>query len=694
MLMKMPPSARLGFAPRSQIHSRKWASAGRFGWEIAYYIGLEAPPRVQTRKGLTSMMMSGQGSASKPAAVAGEESCEIPVRLIQDLFIQQALDSPDNLALVSSSRNFTYGDLLRLSTAWGRELRRLGARPNTAVAILMQKGWEQVVAALSILQSGAAYLPIDSHLPVERIHYLLRNSEASIVLTQSFADRSLQLPEGLHRIAIDTDIPQAEGGAPLGPVQSPDDLAYVLYTSGSTGTPKGVMIAHRGLVNCIVDTNRTFDIGPNDRVLAVSALHHDMSVFDIFSTLAAGGTIVVPDAAGARAPDHWVELIDRHQVTVWNSVPGFMEMLLEYAQGQNLRLPGRLRLAFLGGDWIPVSAPARIQRHFGDVQVVSVGGPTETTLWNIWYPIQRVDPSWQSIPYGHAIANTRYYVLDENLQECPPGDPGELCCSGVGLMKGYWRDEEKTRSKLAILPANGECICRTGDRGRLREDGEIEFLGRLDSQVKINGQRIELGEIEATLTQHPAIRRAAVRVIQTGETRWLCSYFTSESASPPAAGELRRFLAERLPDYMVPCTFQHLAAMPLNANGKVDRQALPDPATQCAAERSKTNPVEPADGFEKTISDVWSSALQLTQVGPEDNFFDLGGTSLLLVRVHSELQRQLNRQIPITDLFEFPTVRALRKHLEGQAPALPISAIEERAMKQKLAMAQRRSGRR
>ena len=208
---------------------------------------------------------------------------------------------------------------------------------------------------------------------------------------------------------------------PLEPIQTPDDLAYVLYTSGSTGSPKGVMIAHRGLVNCILESNRRFGVDEADRVLAVTALHHDMSVFDIFGMLAAGGAIVIPDQSGSRAPDHWMDLMREHEVTIWNSVPAFLQMLLDYADIHNPPAVDSLRLAFLGGDWIPLSTPPRAWDRFGDVQVVSVGGPTETTLWNIWYPIKGMDPAWRSIPYGHPIAHARYHVLDESPQVCPMG---------------------------------------------------------------------------------------------------------------------------------------------------------------------------------------------------------------------------------------------------------------------------------
>jgi pyochelin synthetase len=615
----------------------------------------------------------------------------LPDCLVQDLFIAQAMRLPNRPAVISHNRTLSYSQLLVMARAWGLKLRGLGARPKTLVAIVMEKGWEQIVATLGILESGAAYLPIDPGVPKDRLGYLLQDGGVKVVLTQSSLNGRLQWPEDVVRFCVDAESPKSDGLAPSTQNQSPDDIAYVLYTSGSTGTPKGVMIAHRGLVNCILDTNRTFNLTSDDRAIAVTALHHDMSVYDIFGLLAVGGAIVMPNPTRAKAPDHWLELIENERVTVWNSVPGFMEMLLEHAGGRSLKMPGHLRLAFLGGDWIPLSAPERIHRHFGDVEVVSVGGPTETTVWNIWYPVKTVDPQWRSIPYGHAIANTRYYVLDGSLLECAEGQPGELCCAGVGLMKGYWGDEEKTRSRFAVHPGSGEPIFRTGDRGCLRPDGEIEFLGRIDSQIKINGQRIELGEIESHLVSCPGVRQAVVNVIQQGSQKRLAAYLVADGESLPSSKALRVYLEGRLPQHMVPLHFIALDFLPLNANGKVDRDALPAPIAATIDAPAYVVSV-PADDLEDVIMGVWRKVLTVPQVGPDDNFFDLGGDSISLVQVHSELQKHLDRYISVTDLFEFPSVRALRQHLERRAPQkLAVSEMEQRAHKQRAALARHRS---
>jgi pyochelin synthetase len=287
-----------------------------------------------------------------------------------------------------------------------------------------------------------------------------------------------------------------ESKEPLQPVQTPDDLAYVIYTSGSTGLPKGVMITHRNVVNVVVHTNKRFNVNSQDRILALTALNHDLSVYDLFGLLSVGGTIVMPDDSAVKDPSHWAELIAREQVTLWNSVPAMMEMLVDYTENHSVALPSSLRLAIMGGDWLPVSLPNRLKTLVPEVQILSIGGPTETTIWNIGYLIKKVDPNWKSIPYGQPMANAKYYILNEALEDCPVWVPGEMYCAGVQLAQGYWHDEEKTNAKFIIHPRTGECLYRTGDLGRYLPDGNIEFLGRVDFQIKVRGYRIEAGEIE------------------------------------------------------------------------------------------------------------------------------------------------------------------------------------------------------
>ncbi|MBE8987830.1 non-ribosomal peptide synthetase [Nostoc sp. LEGE 12450] len=431
-----------------------------------------------------------------------------PEETLHTMFAAQAQQCGTAPAVISSQRTLTYQELYTLSNQLGYKLRRLGATPNQLIGVVMEKGWEQIVTVMGILASGAAYVPIDPGLPKQRREYLLANSEVKIVLTQSWLNEKLEWPSGIQRLCIDTEELANESDEPLQPAQTPDDLAYVIYTSGSTGLPKGVMISHRNVVNVVVHTNQRFNIGCQDRILAVTALNHDLSVYDIFGLLCAGGAIVILDACGVKDPTHWAELMIREKVTLWNSVPAIMQMLVEYAESQSVTIPASLRLVIMGGDWLPVSLPNRLKTLVPDVEILSIGGPTETTIWNIGYLITEVDPNWKSIPYGKPMANAKYYILNEALEDCPVWVPGQMYCAGVQVAQGYWCDAEKTVAKFITHPRTQERIYCTGDLGRYLPNGNIEFLGRADFQVKIRGYRIELGEIEATIKQHPGVKDA------------------------------------------------------------------------------------------------------------------------------------------------------------------------------------------
>jgi amino acid adenylation domain-containing protein len=579
----------------------------------------------------------------------------------------------DRPAVAAPGRTLTYRDLHRRGTALGRRLRAAGARPNTLVGVVMEKGWEQVVGTLGILWSGAAYLPIDPELPADRRRYLLENGEVGIVVSQPWLDDRIaaqgEWPEGLQRLRVEAEEPAEV--EPLAPCQRPEDLAYVIYTSGSTGQPKGVVIDHRGAVNTILDLNDRFRIGPDDRVLALSSLSFDLSVYDIFGTLAAGGTIVFPEAARRRDPQHWAERVASEGVTLWNSVPALMEMLAEQAShrppeaGANA---GTLRLVFLSGDWIPVSLPARIRALpyvTPDVEVISMGGATEASIWSIIHPIGEVDPAARSIPYGRPMVNQTFHVLDGHLLPRPTWVPGLLYIGGVGLAKGYWRDPAKTATSFITHPETGERLYRTGDLGRYLPSGDIEFLGREDSQVKIRGYRVELGEIEAVLAGHPAVRDAVVVARDggvPGEKR-LSAYIVAAPESGLDAAALRSFLRDRLPDYMVPAGFLFLDFLPLTANGKVDRRALP--LLDQEAVRSRREYVAPRTEMEAALAAICAETLGVERLGVHDDFFELGGDSLMAIRAIFRIRKSAGVELPVRSFFDAPTVAGLAEAVEA-----------------------------
>lgn len=605
-------------------------------------------------------------------AAINDTAAPIPQMLLHELFQMQVSQRPNQAAVITPSRTLTYNELARFANRVGRRLRESGAKPNQLVAIVMDKGWEQVVAAQGVLHAGAAYVPIDPEFPQERVWHLLERSEVEIILTQSWIDERLAWPEGLQRFAIDV----AENWAgiddsPLEPVQLPGDLAYVLYTSGSTGLPKGVMLTHRGAVNRMTDVNQCFGIRSEDRAIGLTALQHDLSIFDIFAMLAAGGTLVLPEAALRRDPAHWAELMLKERITVWNSVPAFMEMFVEYLEYRaksNKPLPDSLRLVMMSGDWVPVSLPNRIRAIMDEVQVISLGGPTETTTWDICYPIGEIDPAWKSIPYGRPMTNASYHILNEALEPCPTWVTGELYIGGVGLARGYWRDEEKTTAKFIIHPKTGERLYRSGDLGRYLPDGNIEFMGRADFQVQVRGQRIELGEIEATLEQHQAVRSAVVSVV--GEMRsgnkQLVAYVVPVQDTQPATSDLRNYLSDKLPEHMVPSIIMLLERLPLTRNGKVDRRSLPEPV--------ETMPEIPIDskangaGIIDRVVRLVTNTLKLNQAKPDANLLSLGANSIDMIRIGNQLENEFGFRPGMDQIFRLQTINALAGYIEQHLP--------------------------
>ncbi|GAX45365.1 peptide synthetase [Tolypothrix sp. NIES-4075] len=473
-------------------------------------------------------------------SAVNDTATRVSEKTLHGLFIEQVKLHAQAIAIITPERTLTYEELYLKANQLGHQLRQLGATPNTLVAVVMEKGWEQVVAVLGILISGAAYLPIDVELPRERQLYLLEQGEVKLVLTQSRLQEKLSLPKKVECLLVDTEELSELNSSSLESVQSSTDLAYVIYTSGSTGVPKGVMIDHQGAVNTILDINQRFRVGRGDRVLALSALNFDLSVYDIFGLLAAGGCLVIPSPEKIKDPSHWLELMTSHQVTLWNTVPALMQMLVEYLTGNPDKVTLSLQLALLSGDWIPLSLPKQVKALGSDVQVMSLGGATEASIWSIYYPIEEVDPSWKSIPYGKPLLNQRFYVFNELMQPCPLWVSGQLYIGGIGLAQGYWKNQLKTQASFITHPVTQERLYKTGDLGRYLPDGNIEFLGREDFQVKINGYRVELGEIEAVLRQHPTVKEAVVTIVgEPRETKRLVAYVVQKATSnlQPAESE-------------------------------------------------------------------------------------------------------------------------------------------------------------
>ncbi len=465
-------------------------------------------------------------------------------RCLHQLFEDQAAARPSAPAVIAGQETLTYADLNRRANQVAHHLRGLGVGPEVRVGLSVERSTDMVTGILGILKAGGAYVPLDPDYPADRLSFMLEDARVSVLVTQQ---RLLaRLPA--HRagvVVLDGEGEAIARRSPDNPASGveADNLAYVIYTSGSTGRPKGIALRHQGVVNNLVDLNESYAIGAADRVLSISSLSFDMCVYEVLGTLAAGGIIVIPEASMARDPAYLAELVVRHQVTVWNSAPQLLEMMVDYLDSHPAIQARSLRVAILGGDWVPVTMPDRLRRLVGESSVIVLGGATEASIHSITYPVVETDPAWRSIPYGKPMRNQRAYIIDRYWQAVPIGVPGELCLGGIGLARGYFERPELSAEKFIPNPFSleaGDRIYRTGDLARYMADGTIELLGRLDHQVKIRGHRIELGEIAAVLRNHPAVEQTVVTARDDGSGKRLVAYVVAKTDAAPAAGDRPR----------------------------------------------------------------------------------------------------------------------------------------------------------
>lgn len=615
--------------------------------------------------------------------------------LLHTLFVKQARRTPNASAVISAGKSLTYSELYRLSNTIALELKAKGAQPNTLIGIVMEKGWEEVVATLAILLSGAAYVPISPELPAERLQWLLQTTGVKVALTQTRVDSSVPWPRDVARICVDQVTP---GDGPLLDIgeQGPNDLAYVIFTSGSTGQPKGVMIEHAGAVNTILDMNHRFAVTPEDKVLAVSSLYFDLSVYDIFGMLAAGGTVVIPEAASAQNPARWSEWIRKERITIWNTVPALMGVLVDYTEHYPEWKLDSLRLVLLSGDWIPTQLPQSIRGITRNSRVVSLGGATEASIWSILYPIEKSETFSDSVPYGRPMENQTFHVLHENFQPCPVWVPGSLYIGGAGLARGYWADEQKTRESFVRHPDTGERLYRTGDMGRYLPDGNIQFLGREDTQIKIQGYRVELNEIVTILSKHPNVSSAFVKAFgdRMGPKR-LVAYTVNRTQMDPEA--LRKYLSGQLPSYMVPTAFVSMDAFPLTPNGKIDLRAFAEPAKHQSANIVDIFP-KPAGRIQQAVRSVMNHS----DIHESTNLLEAGATSVDMIRILNLLEKEFGFRLGMKQFYENPTISALADlygegsvQLDSPESMVPILSdpLEREAFKKKRLGIRRDEGR-
>lgn len=599
---------------------------------------------------------------------------------IADLFTQQAARTPDAIAVIYQDRNLSYRELDQISSRLARHLQGLGVSAEMLVGVCLERSENLIVSLLGILKAGGAYVPLDPSHPKERLSLVIEDSGMSILLAS--AHTRSHLPVDLHGASI-VDVIKLSTMAKSVPVTiqsaTAGNLAYVMYTSGSTGKPKGVMVEHRNVVNFFWGMDGA--IGDEPGVwLAVTSVAFDISVLELLWTLTRGFTVVLlgEDGAGTIA-----EQIRRHHVTHLQMTPSLARMLT--LDPQTFSALGGLKKVLLGGEATPAALVHRIRQVFKG-ELYNMYGPTETSIWSTTYPVREFGVT---VPIGLPIANTQVFVLNDSLKPVAPGDLGELFIGGEGVTRGYLHRPQLTAERFVVVPdISRNPIYRTGDLVRMAEDGNLEFLGRADYQVKVRGHRIELGEIEAALEQCPGVIQAVVvvRDDREGDPR-LVAYLVADETGSAESGMLRSKLQSTLPEIMVPAAFVFLPAMPLTENGKINRKALIDLPPPTGTMASALIELESSDisATERKVARVWQEALGLPAVGVNENFFDLGAHSLTVAEVRLKLQTALSREVSLVDLFQYTTVRSLAGHLAASRPVSAESPASERAQRRKLA---------
>ena len=598
---------------------------------------------------------------------------------IHTLFESRAKKCPESIAASFEGRQLTFGELNRKANRLAHYLRRQGVGPEVIVGVCVERGLDMLVSLLGIMKAGGAYLPLDSEHPEQRLAFMLAEAQAPVVITQ-LGLRSRLPAHPCKVVQIDEDWPEISRESKANPpsLSLPDNPVYVLYTSGSTGKPKGVMITHRALANLLRSIAVEPGLTSSDKILAITTYCFDISAVELFLPLIEGAECAIVDRAKAKDPERLKAEIERVAPTVLQATPATWMLLLHTGWSNDRRIK-----IFCGGE--AFTEYLRSQLVADGVEVWNMFGPTETTIYSA---IGRV-PDQGTITIGRPIANTRVYILDERMRPAPIGVAGELFIGGTGLSRGYLNRPDHTAERFVADPFSGERgarLYRTGDLARYNLNGQVEFLGRIDHQVKVRGFRIEPGEIEIVLSKHPGVCEAVVITEAEGtDAGRLIAYVVAQDQQAPAVGDLRAFLRSELPDYMVPSAFVFLDSIPLGASGKVDRRALP-PADESRSPLQAAF-VPPRDETERKLTEIWEAVLRAKPIGVTENFFALGGHSFLAVRLMAQVKREFERKLPLASLFQGPTIENLAHLLRGEREAArqsPLVPIQPRGSKRPL----------
>jgi amino acid adenylation domain-containing protein len=600
---------------------------------------------------------SGYGETNRDALECSD-SC------VHELVQMQAERTPDAVAVVETGRELTYRDLNSKANRLAAYLRRRGIGPDVPVAICLRRSTNLMVSMLAVLKAGGASVPLDPAYPAERLEFMLQDTRAPLLLTEGGllpsrvknATDVIDLPATWEIIDQETSELRESG-------VGPKNLAHIIYTSGSTGKPRGVLLTHAGLVNHHLAVQKLFGLQPSDRVLQFSSISFDIALEEIFPTWIAGATLVLRTEATPLGARDFVRWIGERRVSVLDLPTAYWHELVHQLSEGNQSMPAELRLVVVGGEKASAKALAAWTKLVrGKIRWINTYGPSEASIIATAYEPSK-DRVWEasaSVPIGRPISNTQVYLLDADLHPVAEGRSGELHIGGVGLARGYLNQPQLSAQKFIANPFSADPAARlykTGDMACYSPDGELEFLGRYDDQAKIRGFRVELGEVEAVLAQHPGVQEPVVVVREDGAGgKQLVAYVVALRQPGPTVAELRKFLAERLPDYMVPSAFVALDTLPLTPNGKVDKKALPEPSR---AQGFRENGNAPQDLLEAQLAQIWQSVLGKRPIGRDENFFELGGHSLLAVRLMHLVEQTLSEKLPITALLHAPTIERL-----------------------------------
>ncbi len=593
---------------------------------------------------IDSLMLSPKDSQA--IAHYNDTDWDIQAVTLHELFSNKVKQLVDKVAVKHHRNSITYRELDEKSNQVARYLTDHGVRQGDFIGVIGKRCIETIVNLLGILKAGAAYIPLDPDYPEERKQYIKEKSGCKFFITPA-----VYMEQGIARYSQ----------APVNIETAPDDMAYVIFTSGSTGKPKGVQITHDAVTNTILDINEKFRVTEEDRIMGISSLCFDLSVYDIFGTLSSGATLVLID--DQRDVFNLKEVVEEERITIWNSVPAIMDMVMDLWRKRENTWSKTLRLVMLSGDWIPLLLPEKIRKIYRNAEIISLGGATEASIWSIYYPIKAVKKGWKSIPYGNPLANQKFYVLNNRGQLCPTGVEGELYIGGVGVAKGYINDTERTNEAFITHPKLGY-LYKTGDHGVLREEGYIEFMGRKDSQVKIRGYRVELGEIENCLAEHEQVKKAVViDYIDDSKTKNLYAYVIPNHDMD--SRELKAFLSRTLPGYMIPARFIKVENIPLTVNGKVNKSALLEIAKNQKAEAVEAVKCRPPENnMQKLLIEIWKEILGINSISIDDNYYEIGGDSLKAIAIISEIDKRMNIKVPVREIFRNCTINTLSGYLQ------------------------------